>query len=109
MKADTFRIDGVERGWAGLHNPAHRWNGWACPWFTYETMQDIGRWIDGCVGDDPDAVRLVFDIDGSVWETDGITEYVLPTMTVDAVTYYLIDGWVWDADGGYIVDDMEAK
>ena len=97
MKADTFRIDGNEKGWAGLHNPAHRWNGWACPMFTYETMQDIARWIDGCVGDDPDAVRLIVR-DGSVMETDGEDTWELSTSVVDGVTYYSTDGWVWDAD-----------
>ena len=103
MKADTFRIDGAEKGWAGLHNPARRWNGWACPWFTYETMQGIAEWLRQADLDrDPHAHRLEFR-GGSVIETDGITEYVLPTMTVDGVTYYSFsEGWVWDADGDLI-------
>ena len=108
MKVDTFRIDGGEYGWVGLHNPDFRWNGWACPSFTYETMQAIGAWIDSCVGDDPDAGRLIVK-DGRVWEShEGEVWEILPTV-IDGVDYFATDGWVWDADSDFPADDEEAQ
>jgi len=75
--------------------------------FTYEVISEIAKWIDECVGDDPDAVRLIVR-DGSVMETDGVDTWELSSSVVDGVTYYATDGWVWDADGDSIADDVDT-
>lgn len=99
MKTDTFRIDGGQ-GWVGLHNPNYRWNGWASPMFTYETICEIAQWIDDCFGDNSDAGRLVVR-DGLVFETNGEETWELQTFVVDGVTYYETNGWVWEADSDF--------
>lgn len=30
---------------AGVHDPAVRWNGWACPRFTLDAVRDLAAWL----------------------------------------------------------------
>jgi hypothetical protein len=32
---------------AGFHNPAIRWNGWACPSFTLDAVRTLAEWLAG--------------------------------------------------------------
>jgi hypothetical protein len=96
MRADVFRMFGEGEAFAGLHDVECDWNGYDCPWFTYETAQAVQRWVDSQGLDrDPHCHRLGFR-DGSVIETDGITEWVLPSVTVDGVAFFgMSGGWCW--------------
>lgn len=99
MKQDVFRIDGIDEGtgYVGWHNPNFRWNGWACPYFTFETCQQLSEWVNAGAKDDPSLERF-YAIDGKVWhELDG-ERYDCPTRVVDGVTLFAPDGWVWYAD-----------
>lgn len=95
MKQDIFRINDGE-GFAGIHEPNERWNGWAQPYFTIEVIRNIARWLESQCGE---GARIVTWQDGRAIEItyDGET-YELPTCTIDGVTYYTTDGWVWDCD-----------
>jgi hypothetical protein len=66
------------------------WNGWACPWFTLETMKAIQAWVN-------DGINDPIEIDGDKIFDVYINERIeLARSVIDGVTYYSIDGWCWD-------------
>ena len=68
------------------------WNGWACPWFTLETMRAIQAWVD-------DGINCPIEIEGDRVFDVYIDERIeCRTITVDGVKYYSIDGWCWDEE-----------
>lgn len=120
MEKAIFNIDDmlyVE----GIHNPNHRWNGWACPMFPLESVKVICEFLKPQL-EDKDCLangELYLMIDGVVHskslddETQTIesTEPVTPEV-IDGVEYYNIGagGWIWDdvtiPDFG---DDAESR
>jgi hypothetical protein len=69
------------------------WNGWACPWFTMETMKSIQEWVEDGINVNPIAIEgdKIFD----VYESERIE---MASTVIDGVTYYSIDGWCWDQE-----------
>jgi hypothetical protein len=68
------------------------WNGWACPWFTLETMKKIQAWIEDGINVNP--ILIEDDKVCDVYENESIE---MARTVVDGVTYYSIDGWCWDS------------
>lgn len=77
---------------AGVHDPSVRWNGWACPRFTLETVRDLAAWIDA-QGDD-DYERVIVTDNGRVFMTkddEGWTSEV----PADADGLYGVGAYAW--------------
>ena len=100
--ADRFDIDGQmgNGGVLGFHDPATRWNGWACPWFPIESVEIIAAWINT-----QGTERLTVDSDG-VWvldteELDEVTPdprgWRVDRIVHDGVELFGVGcgGWVW--------------
>ena len=68
------------------------WNGWACPWFTLETMKEIQAWTN-------DGINDPIEIEGDKVFDVYIDERIeMARSVIDGVTYYSIDGWCWDEE-----------
>ena len=90
-KKGTFSIDCGPQ-FQGITDQS-LWNGWACPWFTLETMKEIQAWIEDGINVNPISIEgdKIFD----VYENESIE---MARTVVDGVTYYSIDGWCWDEE-----------
>ena len=71
------------------------WNGWACPWFTLETMRAIKEWVN-------DGINDPIEVEGDKVFDVYIDERIeCRTITLNGVKYYSIDGWCFDlCEGG---------
>lgn len=99
----AFSIEGDPTAptFAGYHDPADRWNGWAQPYFTREVVYAVARMVHA----DPH-FRADFTWDGDVvvvteYDEDGEQYGDEPTRllpyVVDGVALYDLGlGWVWD-------------
>jgi hypothetical protein len=93
----VFALDELGN-WRGVHNPATRWNGWACPLFTLDVCRDIAEVLNAL----PDNCEVIKVTDSQVFSiyTDGdeidMQEY--EPVTIDGVNFYPLGsmGWVWD-------------
>ena len=103
VKAAYFDIDGQFGAVRGVHNPLHRWNGFATPWFPMESVERIKAATD-CAEQ-----RLTIDRSHTppqvwLWNKEYADEYDDPrgskemSVVVDGVTVYDIGngGWCWD-------------
>lgn len=95
MTPARFYRDGDDRGFPGWHDPAERWNGWACPRFTRSTLISI-------LGDGSAASGLIMEwLDGAIrWsDPDGAPALFRPE-TVPGVPepVYSMPGWTWYAE-----------
>lgn len=100
--------DGDERepAFTAMHDPAQRWNGWACPLFTRGAVLRLIAHMDSL--DDDTADRLAFDGDVLVttWPRDawfdGQTGSRTEPVDIAGRLYWPVgDGWTWhelDAD-----------
>ena len=106
LKADYFDIDGQFGPLRGLHNPYHRWNGWATPWFPMESVVKIQAALEAfnksCV--EGERSTLTIDDEGVwYWYEDYSDDYddargqLEASIEVDGVTLYDIGGggWTW--------------
>ena len=102
MQKAIFTIEGglyIE----GIHDPQHRWNGWACPIFPIESVQVIATFLDDNCADFREG-GIVVVIDGvpnwkEIDDMDGETVcYPIIPQVIDGVDYFEIGagGWVWD-------------
>jgi hypothetical protein len=93
----TFALDDLGK-WRGVHNPAIRWNGWACPLFTLDTCREIAEVINAL----PDNEEKIFVTDSQVFSIyigngeEETGEY--EPVTIDGVNFFALGamGWVWD-------------
>lgn len=106
-----FRIDD-SKFYEGWHNPQHRWNGWACPWFSKETLLEIAADIALILDDNPTSDSVVFgwfETDGYDPNTDKLEDYnvvhdrITPEHHIPHTFIYCIDGICWDA---YTAEEM---
>ncbi len=107
LQEGYFDIDGQFGRLRGLHNPWHRWNGWATPWFPIESVVKIQAAIErqNKENDGQYVQHFTIDDDGVwLWVEDNADEYDDPRgrleacTVVDGVTLYDIGqgGWCWD-------------
>ena len=99
MIRDRFTFDG-ETWVEGWHNPATRWNGFACPYFDAEGVRKIADMI-ATFPDKDDYTTVTFGEHGTVfYESPDGDEYVCDGVIVDGVEYFPVGshGWVWQAE-----------
>lgn len=95
----TFNLAG-EGNFAGIHDPADTWNGYANPYFTIGEVAKIVSLVGEQNSRSDEATdELKIHEDGSVvyyYGDDGDDE-AMPTIVVDGVTHYAIMhyGWCW--------------
>lgn len=78
---------------AGVHDPAERWNGWACPRFTLDAVRELAAWL---AAQDPDDGYDTVSVDGdrvTVTTYDGETYDVRPHD--DGLYGVGAYAWVW--------------
>jgi hypothetical protein len=46
MVRATFTIEGSGLELDGIHDPSEKWNGWACPFLTLESVRKVEEWVD---------------------------------------------------------------
>lgn len=100
----TFDIDNQFGPLEGVHNPTHRWNGWAVPMFTMDSVLRIQKVCkEDLFSVYDEGTTITVDEDG-VWELDHMYRddtsdprgYKVPEIVVRGVTYYGVgDGWCW--------------
>jgi hypothetical protein len=87
-----------------IHDPTIRWNGWLCPSFTRETVEQMATDFDKAASEYEDMDRITFDgddvlIHSPVYEAeDG---YKPERITPDADGLYSVGAFAWcwyDAD-----------
>jgi hypothetical protein len=100
LVADRFDIDDHFGSVVGYHNPNHRWNGWATPWFPIESVRIIQGRLD-------QGTKITIDDDGVwLWREDEIEDMTDPrgfleeSINVDGVRMWDIGqgGWCWYED-----------
>lgn len=80
---------------AGVHDPSVRWNGWACPRFTLETVRELSRWLSAQdPADGYDRVSVVGDRVTVIVTAYPAEPYDVPA---DADGLYPVGafGWCW--------------
>jgi len=100
MIPDRFTFNGYTF-FAGWHDPANRWNGFAVPFFTLDTVRAIAGvvnpWHDS--GDSPE--RIDIDDIGRVWcvstycDGDGESRDEVEPVCVDGIDVFPVGGWAW--------------
>lgn len=76
---------------AGVHDPAERWNGWACPSFPMTSVRAIAEWIDS----QPDAEnysRVIIEGDKVFISEDKDDRY---EVVADKDGLYPVGAWAW--------------
>ena len=79
----------------GVHNPAVRWNGFACPSFKLEVVREISEYLKD---EDSQMTEIVEISDGKVFVADEISHGVFEHHEVVPVDgHYDIGshGWIW--------------
>ena len=111
LKAGHFDIDGQFGPLRGVHNPLHRWNGFATPYFPIDSVLRVKEVVEQ-EQDYPQ--KFTIDDEGVwYWVEDYADEYDDPrgrleaSIEFDGVTMYDIGngGWCWDEvteTGGYV-------
>ena len=103
LQEGYFDIDEQFGPLRGLHNPYHRWNGWATPWFPLDSVERIQQKTESA------EQRFTIDryrtpVQVWLWNKEYADEYddergrLEASMVVDGVTLYDIGqgGWCWD-------------
>ena len=86
----------------GVHHPEERWNGFACPFLTLESMVKVQKWVSNCVANnwlDSEEGPVVTD-DAVFWVMDdGQGMEIKPTF-FGGVPYYNagIFGWCFTVE-----------
>jgi hypothetical protein len=99
----TFDINGMFGPLDGIHDPAQRWNGFAVPYLTAESVgviQEVTSVQNAT--DTEDGYTITRDGHG-VWfldnayadEATDVRGELVPTVDVDGLTYYGVGGWTW--------------
>lgn len=90
---DSFTI--WEEPLDGVHHPEDRWNGWACPYLTLESVAKVEAWMAECVAnkevDSDEGPRIV---DGEVFYVEvetGRRDVIAPTF-FEGFTFINEDG-----------------
>jgi hypothetical protein len=96
MKPATFVIDNGPE-FAGFHQPMLVWNGWACPFFTTETMKAIQQWVNAT----EDCMRYDEATDTFSLVLDDSVEPVAKIKHEDGTVLHGIDGWTWEVVDQY--------
>lgn len=89
-----FTLDG-DRHFEGVHNPAVRWNGFACPSFKMEVVREISEYLRD---EDSQMTEIVKISDGKVFVADKVLDGVSDEYEVVPVDgHYGIGshGWIW--------------
>lgn len=84
---------------AGYYDPAQKWNGWACPYFTWLESRRIATWINSIssrpilmVNEDKKVIISLEDPD-SLFEIDG---QMFLTSEGETLLYAVgTGGWMW--------------
>ena len=108
MIRDRFDIDGHFGPLEGVHDPEHRWNGWACPYFPLVSVYRIAA-VTHAENAEREGTAFTID-DQGVWELD--LEYaadypdprgrLVPTIVHEGATYYAAgESWCWQASSDY--------
>lgn len=86
---DEFTIDG-ETNYKGKHNPDVRWNGFACPYFTFEVAKKIAEDMNYTFeyNEDRDMITMTYRACD-----DDVTEYF--GQLFEGVRMYAIGAWDW--------------
>lgn len=89
-----FSIDGGKE-YEGVHRPNVRWNGWACPYFTFETANTLLTELE--IPFKYNEERDMFEVEDQSYPEEGPDQY--EGLLFDGVKRYAIGawGWVWDA------------
>ena len=90
MQKSMFTIDGIEAMFEG-HTDGSHWNGWACPYFTKEVIDQIMTCSEPMMTYDANTDTYTYVID------EDNTNY-FQGMDIDGMHLYPIgnDSWVWD-------------
>jgi hypothetical protein len=96
----------------GVHNPADRWNGWACPFLTLESVFKVEKWYAELIENkEVDRVEGWTVVEGEVFYNDGEgnISVVSPTFfegftftdkdgSESYTPFYDVgcNGWTWD-------------
>lgn len=96
----SFCIDNSsdDEPFAGFHNPASTWNGWACPGFPRPEAERIATWTNQMYAEDPDPTRMTWDGDALLMhEPDYADEpgYQPERFEPDTDGLYWIGAWSW--------------
>jgi hypothetical protein len=67
-------------------NPHQRWNGWACPFFTKETLDLVAQKLGLTINwSEPEIFNPQEEDD----------EFLINSTTIEGELLYYIDGWTW--------------
>lgn len=76
---------------AGVHDPAERWNGWACPSFPMTSVRAIAEWVDAQANVE-DYSRVIVE-GGRVFVAEGDGDrYEVPA---DSDGRFPVGAWAW--------------
>ena len=102
----TFTIDGGNIWYDGIQFQNDSWNGFACPMFTIETIDQIIRDHHESF-DCFETIRYIMDGDDMVITIDGHNQDVIDAEIIDGVSYYrfMNYSWTWFAND----EDSEGK
>ena len=67
----TFGLPCEDEVFEGFHDPEIRWNGYACPLFTFEVAEQVAAVVTRSFATNPDAEVVVYNPD-----TDVFVEYL---------------------------------
>jgi hypothetical protein len=101
LQAAKFVIDDVDLGvFEGFHDPGERWNGFACPYFTSEVVDEIAQTLAaGLWGSEAGALTRegsdVVYVDPSYDDE----RQAIPMVVIDGRELWAVGswGWVWSA------------
>ncbi len=111
LKATTFTADWLTDGDGHPlalqgYSDGSTWNGWACPYFTHEQMEQLQEMLRLSGSEDmsllmevPDSFFYVHDPSYHEWES----RYVIPSVIADTVDgkqrlYYMGGEWTWETE-----------
>jgi hypothetical protein len=109
---DTATICDGEFKYPCVVDPTHRWNGWACPFFTQETFIQIAKDLKQKIDSESFVlVPLDPDGDGRYGSEDYPTSYFIKTLRIDGKdgAYYYVDGWTWELESDAQRDAREVE